>query len=146
MEYSESRIYLPGDDIRSIDWRVTARTGHTHTKLFHEDRERPVFFVVDLGGHMRFGTLRAFKSVVAAEAASLLAWAAVENVIAPADSCSPVGARSNPASQVDGGGRSGSSARWSRSSTTSVRGMQETGWGTPWRARAGLCGPGRWPS
>ena len=79
MEYSESRIYLPGDDIRSIDWRVTARTGHTHTKLFHEDRERPVFFVVDLGGHMRFGTLRAFKSVVAAEAASLLAWAAVEN-------------------------------------------------------------------
>ena len=77
MEYSESRIYLPGDDIRSIDWRVTARTGHTHTKLFQEERERPVFFVVDLGGRMRFGTRRAFKSVVAAEAASLLAWAAV---------------------------------------------------------------------
>ena len=79
MEYSESRIYLSGDDIRSIDWRVTARTGHTHTKLFHEERERPVFFVVDLGGRMRFGTRRAFKSVVAAEAASLLAWAAVGN-------------------------------------------------------------------
>ena len=79
MEYSESRIYLPGDDVRSIDWRVTARTGHTHTKLFHEERERPVFFVVDLGRRMRFGTRRAFKSVVAAEAASLLAWAAVEN-------------------------------------------------------------------
>ena len=77
MEYSESRIYLPGDDVRNIDWRVTARTGHTHTKLFHEERERPVFFVVDLGGRMRFGTRRAFKSVVAAEAASLLAWAAV---------------------------------------------------------------------
>ena len=79
MEYSESRIYLPGDDIRSIDWRVTARTGRTHTKLFHEERERPVFFVVDLGERMRFGSRRAFKSVVAAEAASLLAWAAVAN-------------------------------------------------------------------
>ena len=79
MEYSESRIYFPGDDIRSIDWRVTARTGRVHTKLFHEERDRPVLFVVDLGDHMRFGTRRAFKSVVAAEAASLLAWAAVEN-------------------------------------------------------------------
>ena len=79
MEYSESRSYLPGDDVRSIDWRVTARTGRVHTKLFHEERDRPVFFVVDLGEHMRFGTRRAFKSVVAAEAASLLAWAAVAN-------------------------------------------------------------------
>ena len=79
MEYSESRIYLPGDDIRSIDWRVTARTGRAHTKLFHEERDRPVLFVVDLGEHMRFGTRRAFKSVVAAEAASLLAWTAVAN-------------------------------------------------------------------
>ena len=78
MEYSESRIYLPGDDIRSIDWRVTARTGRTHTKLFHEERDRPVLFVVDLGGHMRFGTRQAFKSVVVAEAASLLAWAAAQ--------------------------------------------------------------------
>ena len=79
MEYSESRTYMPGDDLRSIDWRVTARTGRVHTKLFHEERDRPVLFVVDLGEHMRFGTRRAFKSVVAAEAASLLAWAAVAN-------------------------------------------------------------------
>ena len=79
MEYSESRIYLPGDDIRRIDWRVTARTGRPHTKLFHEERDRPVLFVVDLGDHMRFGTRGAFKSVVAAEAASLLAWAAADN-------------------------------------------------------------------
>ena len=78
MEYSESRIYLPGDDIRSIDWRVTARTGRTHTKLFHEERDRPILFLVDLGGHMRFGTRQAFKSVVVAEAASLLAWAAAQ--------------------------------------------------------------------
>lgn len=77
MEYSESRMYLPGDDIRSIDWRVTARTGRVHTKLFHEERDRPVLFIVDIGAQMRFGTRRAFKSVVAAEAASLLAWAAV---------------------------------------------------------------------
>ena len=79
MEYSESRIYFPGDDMRSIDWRVTARTGRVHTKLFHEERDRPVLFVVDLGDQMRFGTRTAFKSVVAAEAASLLAWAAAEN-------------------------------------------------------------------
>lgn len=79
MEYSESRNYLPGDDIRSIDWRVTARTGRPHTKLFHEERDRPVLFVVDLGNRMRFGTRRAFKSVVAAEVASLLAWSAAEN-------------------------------------------------------------------
>jgi len=79
MEYSESRTYLPGDDIRSIDWRVTARTGRVHTKLFHEERERPVFFVVDLGDHMRFGTRQAFKSVVVAEAVALLAWAAADN-------------------------------------------------------------------
>ena len=72
-------MYLPGDDIRSIDWRVTARTGRVHTKLFHEERDRPVLFIVDLGAQMRFGTRRAFKSVVAAEAASLLAWAAVAN-------------------------------------------------------------------
>ena len=79
MEYSESRIYMPGDDVRSIDWRVTARTGRVHTKQFHEERDRPVLLVVDLGGQMRFGTRRAFKSVVAAEAASLLAWAAADN-------------------------------------------------------------------
>ena len=79
MEYSESRIYFPGDDIRSIDWRVTARTGRVHTKLFNEERDRPVLFVVDLGDHMRFGTRQAFKSVVAAEAASLLAWTAADH-------------------------------------------------------------------
>ena len=77
MEYSESRIYLPGDDVRSIDWRVTARTGRVHTKIFQEERDRPVLFVVDLGEHMRFGTRSAFKSVVAAETVSLLAWAAI---------------------------------------------------------------------
>lgn len=77
MTYAESRIYMPGDDARRIDWRVTARAGRVHTKLFDEERDRPILFVVDLGEHMRFGSRRAFKSVVAAEAASLLAWAAL---------------------------------------------------------------------
>ncbi|GAA5219122.1 DUF58 domain-containing protein [Corallincola platygyrae] len=76
MEYAETRHYQPGDDIRSIDWRVTARTGKAHTKLFHEERERPVFFLVDLGASMQFGSQWRFKSVQAAHLASLLAWQA----------------------------------------------------------------------
>jgi len=77
MEFAESRIYQPGDDVRSIDWRVTARTGRPHTKLFQEERERPVILLVDFGASMFFGTRRAFKSVLAAEIAALIAWAAV---------------------------------------------------------------------
>ena len=77
MEFAESRIYLPGDDVRSIDWRVTARTGRPHTKLFQEERERPVILLVDLGASMFFGTRTAYKSVLAAEAAALIAWSAM---------------------------------------------------------------------
>jgi uncharacterized protein (DUF58 family) len=76
MEFDEARIYEPGDDIRNIDWRVTARTGRAHTKVFREERERPVFLWVDLRTPMFFATRGAFKSVVAARAASLLAWSA----------------------------------------------------------------------
>jgi uncharacterized protein (DUF58 family) len=76
MEFDESRLYQPGDDIRNIDWRVTARTGKTHTKLFREERERPVFLWVDLRAPMFFATRGKFKSVVAARIASLLAWSA----------------------------------------------------------------------
>ena len=78
IDFEEVRGYQPGDDIRSMDWRVTARTGRPHTKLFREERERPVLLWVDQGPTMRFGTRVAFKSVVAARAAALLAWAAVE--------------------------------------------------------------------
>ncbi len=75
MDYEKSRKYEAGDDVRMIDWRVTARTGTAHTKVFQEDRQRAVYLVVDLSASMRFGTRVAFKSVVAAQAAALIAWA-----------------------------------------------------------------------
>ncbi|MFG1464264.1 DUF58 domain-containing protein [Xanthobacter sp. DSM 24535] len=74
MEFDEVRLYQAGDDIRTIDWRVTARTGRTHTKLFQEERERPVLILLDCRSFMRFGTRAAFKSVQAARAAAVLAW------------------------------------------------------------------------
>jgi uncharacterized protein (DUF58 family) len=77
MEFAEVRPYFPGDDLRSIDWRVTARTGRTHTKLFREERERPVLLWVDYRAPMFFATRGAFKAVVAARAAALLAWRAI---------------------------------------------------------------------
>ncbi|QGU33120.1 DUF58 domain-containing protein [Thermochromatium tepidum] len=78
MEFDESRVYLPGDDPRNMDWRVTARAGTPHVKLFREERERPVWLLVDQGPSMRFGTRVVFKSVVAARVAALLGWAAVD--------------------------------------------------------------------
>ncbi len=76
MEFDEARPYQPGDDIRNIDWRVTARTGKTHTKVFREERERPVFISVDNRPAMHFATRGVFKSVQAAKIAALLAWTA----------------------------------------------------------------------
>jgi len=76
MEFDEVRLYQAGDDIRSIDWRVTARTGKTHTKIFREERERPVFISVDHRAAMHFATRGVFKSVLAAKLAALLAWTA----------------------------------------------------------------------
>lgn len=74
MEFAESRPYSPGDDIRSMDWKVTARTGEPHTKLFEEERERPVLLWCDLRPSMFFATRGQFKSVVASELAALVAW------------------------------------------------------------------------
>jgi len=76
MEFDESRPYQPGDDPRSIDWRVTARSTTAYTKLFREERERPVLLLVDLRSGMHFATRGCFKSVSASRAAALLAWAA----------------------------------------------------------------------
>jgi len=78
VEFEEVRAYQAGDDIRSIDWRVTARTGKAHTKLFREERERPVLVLVDQSLSMFFGSRNCFKSVLAAHTAALLAWAAFQ--------------------------------------------------------------------
>lgn len=77
MEFEEVRIYQPGDDIRAIDWRVTARTGIAHTKQFREERERPVLVVVDQRQPMFFGSECAMKSLLAADLAAYIAWAAL---------------------------------------------------------------------
>lgn len=77
VDYAESRIYQPGDDIRVMDWRVTARTGKPHTKLFLEERERDLVLVLDLNPSMRFGTRKRFKSVQALRAAALATWMTV---------------------------------------------------------------------
>jgi uncharacterized protein (DUF58 family) len=74
MDFAESRMYQPGDDIRTIDWRVTARSGRVHTKVFEEEREKPVLLWVDLRPSMFFATRGRFKSVVAADVAALLLW------------------------------------------------------------------------
>lgn len=76
MEFDETRLYTPGDDVRNLDWRVTARTGKAHTKLFREERERPVFLSVDYRAAMFFATRGMFKSAMAARLAALLAWSA----------------------------------------------------------------------
>jgi len=79
MEYAESRPYQPGDDVRALDWRLTARSGKPHTKLFREERERPVFIAIDLRSPMAFATRGVFKQVQAARAAALLAFKAVKD-------------------------------------------------------------------
>lgn len=78
MDYQESRAYQAGDDVRHMDWRVTARTGTAQIKLYQEERERPVLLFLDLHPGMFFGTRGLLKSAAAARAATLLAWAAVE--------------------------------------------------------------------
>lgn len=74
MDFAESRPYQPGDDIRTIDWRVTARSGRVHTKVFEEEREKPVLLWLDLRPSMFFATRGRFKAVIAAEMAALLLW------------------------------------------------------------------------
>lgn len=77
VDFDQVRVYQAGDDIRSIDWRVTARTQEPHTKLFHEERERPVFILVEQSRRLFFGSALMFKSVLAAQAAALLGWSAL---------------------------------------------------------------------
>ena len=79
MDFAEVRPYQAGDDVRNIDWRVTARTQKPYTKLFEEERERPVFLVVDQRSSMFFGTRTQFKSVLAASIAGVIGWTALAN-------------------------------------------------------------------
>jgi len=79
MEYAESREYSIGDDARHIDWRLTARTGRAHTKLFQAERERLTLIVADTAPALYFGTRVRFKSVQAARAGAVAAWAAARD-------------------------------------------------------------------
>ncbi len=79
MEFSEVREYQPGDEVRSIDWNVTARMRRPFVKRYIEERELTVMLVVDLSGSERFGTVRRFKSELAIELAAVLAMSAVRN-------------------------------------------------------------------
>ena len=79
MEYAESREYAIGDDARHIDWRLTARSGKPHTKLFQAERERLTLIVADTAPALYFGTRVRFKSVQAARAGAIAAWAAVRD-------------------------------------------------------------------
>src|SRR3989338_10663915 len=79
MEFSEVREYIPGDDIRTIDWNVTARSQHPFVKKFIEERELTVVFVVDRSQSLLFGSQGKLKSTVAAEIAGLLAFSATKN-------------------------------------------------------------------
>lgn len=77
MAFAEVRLYQPGDDIRAIDWRVTARRQAPHTKLYEEERERPVLLLCDLGPSLFFASTGAFKQVRCAQLGAILAWLAL---------------------------------------------------------------------
>lgn len=79
MEFDEVREYVPGDDVRAIDWNVTARLGHPYVKRFCEERELTIVFLVDISGSMIFGSGLRSKAEVAAELTSLLALSAIKN-------------------------------------------------------------------
>lgn len=77
VDFLESRHYIVGDDIRNLDWKVTARTGKPHTKVFQEERERPIITLLDLNPSMYFGTRRRLKVVQAARLAATIGWATI---------------------------------------------------------------------
>ena len=79
MEFEEVRSYTYGDDVRDIDWRVTARKNQPYTKLYAEEKDREVYIWLDLSSKMRFGTKNELKSVTAAKTAALLGWFALSN-------------------------------------------------------------------
>jgi len=78
LDFEEVRNYVPGDDIRNIDWKVTARTKKTHTKVFNEEKERPALVIVDQTSFLNFGSSQYLKSVIAAQAAAMAAFRTVK--------------------------------------------------------------------
>ncbi|MDR2921026.1 MAG: DUF58 domain-containing protein [Tannerella sp.] len=74
LDFEEVRLYVPGDDVRNIDWKVTARTNETHSKVFNEEKERPTFVLLDQSAMMFFGSQRYVKSVTAAHVAAIVAF------------------------------------------------------------------------
>lgn len=78
MDFEEVRAYQAGDDIRNMDWRVTARTGKPHTKVYRIEKERPIYLLIDLHAGMYFATRGAFKSVCASRIAAMIAWASMD--------------------------------------------------------------------
>lgn len=78
MDFAEVRHYQAGDEIRHMEWRITARMGKPHIKLYQEERERPVVLITDFNPSMYFGSRYAFKSVIAARLSAMLAWTAVK--------------------------------------------------------------------
>merc|ERR1711981_1400325 len=79
MEFEEVREYVPGDDIRNIDWNVTARSQKPYIKTFRDERELVVFFLVDVSASSHFGTQKKFKNEVSAEIMALLAYTALRS-------------------------------------------------------------------
>jgi uncharacterized protein (DUF58 family) len=116
VEFDESRAYQPGDDIRLMDWRVTARTNEAHTRVLREERERPILVVLDQSPGMLFGSRRQLKLTLAARMAALLGWMAV----AHGDRIGGliVGAKSQHALRPAGGRRG--VMRWVHALTTQV--------------------------
>ncbi len=137
MEFNESRLYQPGDDIRNMDWRVTARTGKPHTKVFQEERERPVLLCVDLGPSMHFATRGCFKSVLACKLAGLVGWSATANgdrlggLVFSADAHVEIRPRRGKAATLDFIGRCCRHPSWQERNTSAgaTRSMLETGLG-----------------
>ncbi len=78
LDFEEVRKYVKGDDIRNIDWKVTARVGSAHTKVFTEEKERPVLFIVDQSTQMFYGSVKYLKSVIAAQIAAVGCWRVLE--------------------------------------------------------------------
>ena len=79
VEFDEVRPYVPGDDVRTIDWNVTAKTGLPYIKRFSEERELTILFMVDVSGSQGYGSVRRSKMELAAEVTALLALTAIRN-------------------------------------------------------------------